>query len=125
MKKFLLLVCCLLVAATAAWGLEVHEGVMTTAVEGREPVDNVEVFLAADGQLSCFTKIAGAVGATEIQHLWYRGEQLMSRVVLPVKSSNWRTWSTKSFLPDWRGDWRVEIRDEEGMLLKTLAFKLI
>ena len=62
MKKILFLVCFLMVCSPAAWGLEVQEAVMTTAVEDHAPVDDVAVFPAADGQLSCFTKMTGAVG---------------------------------------------------------------
>ncbi len=125
MKRILFLVCLLVAFGGTAWGVEVRTGVMTTAIEQRAPIDEVEVFPAADGQLSCFTQITGVSEPTEIVHLWYKGEELMSRVVLPVKSTNWRTWSTKSFLPDWQGAWRVEIRDAAGTLLKTLQFELI
>jgi len=125
MKKVVLMLLMLCAVCNVAWSLEVREGVMTTAVEDRAPVDDVEVFPAADGQLYCFTKITGASGPTEIVHLWYSGEELVSRVVLPVRSESWRTWSTKQFLPGWRGEWRVEIRDSQGTLLKTLRFKLV
>ena len=124
MKKMMLMFFMLLAVGNVAWGIEVREGVMTTAVEDRAPVDDVEVFPAADGQLYCYTKITGATAPTEIVHLWYRGEELMSRVVLPVRSESWRTWSTKQFLPDWQGDWKVEVRDSQGVLLKTLKFRL-
>lgn len=125
MKRVIFLALLLAALCGTAWGFEVQRGVMTTAVEERTPVDDVETFPAADGQLSCFTRLVGAEEPTEIVHLWYWGEQLMSRVVLPVKSSDWRTWSTKSFLPEWRGSWRVEVRAAEGELLKVLRFELI
>lgn len=125
MKRYLVLVVLLVAVCCPAWGIEVQEAVMTTAVENRTPVDDVEVFPSADGQLYCFTRIVGAAEPTEVAYLWYRGEQLMSRAVLQVKSSSWRTWSTKKFLPEWQGPWRVEIRDAAGTLLQTLSFELI
>ena len=48
----------------------------------------------------------------------------MSRVELPVKSTNWRTWSSKKLLEDWPGAWRVEIQDAQGNLLEKLSFVL-
>jgi hypothetical protein len=125
MKRCILMVFLLVATCAGAWGIEVREGVMTTAVENRTPVDEVEVFPAADGQLYCFTQVVGAAQPTEVIHFWYRGDELMSRVVLPVKSADWRTWSTKKFLMEWQGEWRVEIQDTQGKVLKTLAFKLI
>jgi hypothetical protein len=43
---------------------------------------------------------------------------------LPVRSSNWRTWSSKTVLPQWVGQWQVEVLDRDGTLLKTIAFSL-
>lgn len=125
MKKLVLMIFMLLAVSNVAWAIEAREGVMTTAIEDRAPVDDVEVFPATDGQLYCYTKITGATGPTEIVHLWYRGDKLVSRVVLPVRSESWRTWSTKQFLPNWQGEWKVEVRDSQGTLLKTLKFRLV
>lgn len=125
MKSLVMVFFVSFVVCSAAWGVEIEQAVMTTAIEDRTPVDDVEVFPAADGQLYCFTKVVGVGEPTEIVHLWYRGEELMSRVVLPVRSSGWRTWSIKSFLPEWQGAWRVEVRDSQGELLKELEFSLL
>ena len=125
MKKFILAAMILPIFCATAWALDVVDSTMTTAVEDRTPVDHVEVFPAVDGRLYCFTRLAGAEEPTEIAHLWYRDDQLMSRIILPVRSSDWRTWSAKKFLPEWTGEWRVEIRDASGSLLETLEFTLI
>ncbi len=125
MKRFILAAMIFLFFCPTVWGLEVVDSTMTTAVEDRTPVDHVEVFPAVDGQLYCFTRLVGAEEPTEIEHLWYRDNQLMSRVILPVRSPDWRTWSTKKFLPEWAGKWRVEIRGASGSLLETLEFTLI
>ncbi len=125
MKRYMLLVFLMISVCSSAWGVEIRDAVMTTAVENRTPVDNVEVFPSADGQLYCFTRVVGALEPTEVIHLWYRGDELMVRTVLPVRSSSWRTWSTKKFLPEWQGQWRVEIRDAADALLQTLTFDLI
>jgi hypothetical protein len=101
------------------------DAVMTTAIFDREPVDEVEAFPRQNGKLYCFTRILGAEEPVKIYHVWYRGEQLMSRVELPVKSSNWRTWSAKRFLEAWSGEWHVEVQDERGIVLKQVDFKLL
>ena len=93
------LVMCIVLAANLcaghALGLDMADAVITTAVVDREPVDDVEVFPIQDGKLYCFTRITGAGEPTTVYHLWYYGEQLMSRVELPVNSPDWRTWSAK------------------------------
>lgn len=111
-------------ATTGFCAVEVGELVITTAVVDREPVDSVEVFPRQNGKLYCFSRLLGATGETVIYHLWYRDEQLMSRVALPVNSPNWRTWSAKQLLEDWPGNWRVEVEDSEGNLLSEVKFEL-
>ena len=125
MKRFALTLCLLMFFGSAGWCLEIADSVITTAVEDRAPVDRIEVFSAADGRLFCFTRVVGAEEPTEILHLWYHEDQLRSRVLLPVRSPDWRTWSSKKFSPEWRGEWRVEIRDAEENLLESLRFTLI
>jgi len=59
-----------------------------------------------------------------VYHVWYRDEQLMSRVELPVNSPDWRTWSAKRFLEEWPGQWHVEIQDADGNRLRKVDFQL-
>jgi len=63
-------------------------------------------------------------GATVVYHLWYYDEELTSRVVLSVKSSNCRIWSVKELLDDSPGAWRVEIHAADGNQLEELNFDL-
>jgi hypothetical protein len=113
-----------LLPASHVFAFEVADVVITTAVVDREPVDKVEVFPIQNGKLYCFTRIVGADEPTLVYHAWYRGEQLMSRVELPVNSSHWRTWSAKRFLADQPGEWRVEIQDVDGNVLRKVGFVL-
>lgn len=115
---------CLLPFFAGAQAVEIADAVLTTAVVDRELTDRVEVFPRQNGILYCYTRVVGAAGETVVYHLWYYGEELMSRVELPVKSPNWRTWSSKKLLENWPGDSRVEIQDAEGNLLKEMSFEL-
>ena len=111
-------------SATPVWALEVVDAMMTTVIIDREPADRVEVFPVQTGKLYCFSRIIGSENPTVVYHVWYRGKQMMSRVKLPVNSADWRTWSAKSFLEDWSGEWRVEIQDVDGNLLREVGFLL-
>lgn len=127
MSRYLLVASFILLSifsAVRVSALEVVEVVLTTAVVEREPVDRVEAFPRQGGRLYCFTRVAGANEPTEVYHLWYRGEQLMSRVALPVNSPDWRTWSVKRLHEDEPGEWRVEIEDAGGDFLQQIIFEL-
>ncbi len=126
MSRYLLLmsITLMVLSASPVLALEVTDAVITTAVVDREPVDSVEVFPRQNGKLYCFTRIVGANEPAMVYHVWYRGDQLMSRVELPVNSPAWRTWSAKRFLEDWLGEWRVEVQDADGNVLQTVDFQV-
>ena len=127
LKKILGLVSFVIVMGVScahAVDLTVVDGTMTSAVENQMPVDRIESYPADFGKLYCFTRIVGAQGDTEITHVWYYQDNEMARVSLSVRSSNWRTYSSKRFLPQWAGEWKVVILDEEGNEIATIPFKL-
>ena len=67
---------------------------------------------------------SGATDDTWITHVWYCEDQELARVRLPVRSSNWRTWSSKQILPQWKGAWRVEVLVENGEAILIVPFSI-
>ena len=120
----LLIIASLFFLATDAFALRVADAVITTAIEGQMPVDSVEVHPADYGKLFCFTRIVGAEKDLRITHVWYYQDDELARVELSVGSADWRTYSSKRFLPQWAGKWRVVVLDEAGQQLATVPFVL-
>lgn len=108
-----------------ASGLKIERAAAATAVENREPVGEGSEFPAAVGSLFCFTEVHGAEGETAISHVWYFGEQEMARIKLTIRAAVWRTWSQKTIVDTWKGDWRVEVVDESNTVLATVKFKIL
>lgn len=102
--------------------IAIREGVMATTIENRLPSGVGEQFPATVGMLYCFTAIGGAEADTSINHTWYYQDKEMATVALPVRSILWRTWSSKRIMPEWKGNWKVAVTAEDGMLLKTIPF---
>ena len=128
MLKHLLLITLLvlvLIPQAFAAGMSVAEGVITTQVVDRMPVDEIESYPAQQGTLYCFTKIVGAESDTEVTHVWLYQDKEMARVTLPVRSTSWRTMSSKKILPSWAGDWKVQVLDATGQELAVIPFKLL
>lgn len=121
---FLLVILGLLVCSVASAEIRVADAVITTAIEKQMPVDKVEVFSADFGKLFCFTRIVGAERDTKVTHVWYYRDDELARVELPVGSADWRTYSSKRFLPQWAGQWRVAVLAEDGRELATVPFVL-
>ncbi len=125
MKKLLLLVVLLFWGLSAeAVEIKVLDSVITTAIKNQLPVDHIEVYPAGHGKLFCFTRIIGAREETHVTHVWYYQDDELARVSLSVGSADWRTYSSKRFLPQWVGQWRVEVLDENGHELVTVPFEL-
>ncbi len=126
MKKIVLFfICCLVsVSLAGAAELKIADAAITTAIENQMPVDRIETYPADFGKLYCFTRIVGAEENTEITHVWYFEDDEMARVTLAIGSGDWRTYSSKRFLPQWAGNWRVVVLDSQGAILGEIPFVL-
>ena len=128
LKKILILIFLVLTTLTLSFAqaenLKVADGTITTAIKNQLTVDRIETYHADFGKLYCYTRIVGAQDDTEVTHVWYYQDTELARVTLPVKSSDWRTYSSKRFLPQWAGQWRVVILDGEGNEIATIPFSL-
>ncbi len=91
---------------------EVERGVLTTAIENREPVDDLgEIVIDDDAhvqQVFFFTQVKQLDGK-QIIHRWFYRDREMAAVTLNIGSNNWRTYSSKRLRPQWLGEWRVEV----------------
>lgn len=120
--SLLLVVTCMTYVHAAE--LRVADGTITTGIENQLPVDRVDTYPADYGKLYCFTRIVGAAADTEVTHVWFFQDDEMARVTLPIRSGDWRTYSSKRFLPQWAGDWRVVVLDAGQNEIAVLPFRL-
>jgi len=104
--------------------IQIARSAICTDVVEREPVEIGESFNSSVGKLFCFTNIVGVNTPVEITHAWYFGDAEMARVYLPVRSPNWRTYSSKIILASEVGDWHVDVIGSDGEVLKTLEFTI-
>jgi hypothetical protein len=126
---------CLLLVATLLflpWSVLAQEGslavtdiAVTTRIVRGNPVDSVQsISSSAVKDLYCFTKIAATDDAErQIVHVWYHEDEVVTRSILPVRGTSWRTYSKKTIASGMTGNWRVEVLDAEGNLLKTIKFR--
>jgi hypothetical protein len=98
---------------------------LCTGIEERMPTGMAESFSVDVGKVFLWCRVLGAEDSTMIQIAWYCKDEHKATVELPVRSSSWRTWSSKSFLPEWTGDWEVKVLDAGGKELKSIPFKIV
>ena len=102
--------------------LSVEESAIALDVIDRMPVGSDSSFVASVGTVYCWMRVAGAEGEVAIHHVWFHGDQEMADIELRIGGSPWRTWSSKAIVPEWTGDWRVEVRDSAGNVIETIRF---
>jgi hypothetical protein len=110
--------------AAPAPSLNITQMEIAGSVENREPVDVASTFPDTTKMVFCFVEIKDAPKDTSITFVWTMGTNEMGKVTQQVmKSSRWRTWSSKT-VSGMKGDWRVDVVDEAGAVLKSATFKV-
>ena len=139
MKKiyFAVLAFAFLFCAGAALAQEDSTGTMTktsnltaeiafgTGIADRMPVGQADTFSVSVDTVYFWTKIIGAETPTTVNHLWFHDGQKMASVSLPVRAESWRTWSYKTILPEWTGEWKVVVTDDQGKEIASKTFTVV
>ena len=108
--------------SASAQGLSVAESSVATNVVDRMPTGVATMFPANVERVYAWTRIQGAQGDTSVHHVWIHDGMEMADLELSIGGSPWRTWSNKAIMPEWTGDWSVEVRDASGNVLETIRF---
>ncbi|MEO0291098.1 MAG: DUF2914 domain-containing protein [candidate division WOR-3 bacterium] len=105
--------------------IEVKEAYICRNVENRNPVQADTLFESGVGYLYCFTVIKADVPDT-IYHEWVYNNEVKAKVKLFIKtpSENYRTWSKKTIMSLFTGEWTVRIKNAKDSLLKEIKFKI-
>jgi hypothetical protein len=107
-----------------AAALAIARAVVGTGVENSEPAGAAETFPASTEKVYCFIEATNIPKDTEVTFVWSQGGKELSTFNLPLKmGSRWRTFAYKN-LNGMKGDWKVEIKDADGKLLKVVTFKV-
>jgi hypothetical protein len=93
----------------------------TTAIENREPIDQVAFVSNEVEKVFFYTDLRGLEGQT-ISHRWLYNGTVMAHVPFEVRGPRWRVWSSKKLIPDLIGDWTVEIVTAEGEVIAAETF---
>ena len=89
-------------------------------VKEREPVDVSESF-SVDDKVTIWMAVRNPKGKSKVKVVWFKDDVELNTVDINVgKSWRWRTWARRT-VPR-TGDWKVEIRDEDGNTLETVEF---
>jgi len=99
----------------------VARAVFTSSVENREPVDTISTLSNDKNRIYFYTDLRGLGGQT-VTHRWEYDGKTMGEIKFNVGGPRWRVWSSKTLLPQWTGEWRVEILDGAGNKISEASF---
>jgi hypothetical protein len=102
----------------------IARAVIATGVENLEPAGATETFPPTTEKVYCFIEATEVSKDTEVTFVWYHDATELSKFSLPLKEGpRWRTYADKT-LYGMKGDWKVEIQDSAGNVVKELGFKV-
>lgn len=104
--------------------IKVEKIAVCTSVENRQPIGVDSVFTANVGHLYCYIKLVSPTDMSKVSHVWFYQDKQMYKIDLTIKAKTFRTWSSKTILSDWKGDWRVEVQDSTGNIITSTSFKI-
>jgi len=106
--------------AMAEEPIVVRDFVLSHGIDGREPVRETSTFRVEDGRAFAFARIRNAGAPATVRFVWqYDGTTHASIPVNVGQSPGWRTWSSAALRP---GNWRVQLVDASGAVLKEATF---
>lgn len=101
-----------------------EQAVMCEAIENYKPINPAVVFSISQGEVFCFTGFDPVREKTRIFHRWYKRDKLIFTMRLTLSPPKWSSFSRIQLRDADKGPWRVEIRDEDGKIIKTLRFSI-
>jgi len=105
-------------------GFSIVRVVVGTGVANKEPVGVAETFPASTKKVYCFLQASDIAKDTEVSLVWFHDQDEKLKTMLPLKmGKRWRTYANKN-LRGLKGDWKIEIKDAGGNLLKEIKFKV-
>jgi hypothetical protein len=103
---------------------DVSRAAFTSAIEAREPVDQIGQLANDKSSIFFFTEITGMSGKT-ITHRWQYNGETRFEISFQAGADRWRVWSNKTLSPDALGEWKVTVVDEAGNVLREESFAYV
>jgi len=109
-------------APAPAAALAISRMEIAGSVENREPVGIAASFPETQDKVYCYLEFKDVPQDATITYVWTLGQNDMGKVTQQVKkSSRWRTWASKT-IGGMKGNWKVDVMDESGAVLKSATF---
>ncbi|MFQ5605664.1 MAG: DUF2914 domain-containing protein [bacterium] len=107
--------------ATAQSETGVAKCAFTTEIVDREPVNDLDSLSSDINKIYFYTDIRNMEG-NRVTHRWLHDGQTRAEVSFRIGGPRWRVHSSKKLIPEWIGDWKVEVVDSSGSVIHEDSF---
>lgn len=101
------------------------KAVICESIEKHQPVNPAVIFSISQDEVVCYSRFDPVNEKTFIFHKWYKKDKLIFTMRLALSPPRWSTFSRIQMRDEDKGPWRVEIRDENDILLQNLRFSMV
>ncbi len=109
-------------APASAPSLAVSRMEISAGVMDRKPLDIGTTYPASQEKVYCYLEFKDVKKEATVNVVWMLGQNVMDKIPLTIKPSpKFRTWTSKT-INGMRGEWKVEVLDDNGNLLKSTTF---
>jgi hypothetical protein len=99
----------------------VVRSIFTSEVKDREPTDKLTE--SEPKQVYYFTELRDMNGQTAT-HRWEHEGKVITEIKFNVKGNRWRAWSSKNFVPQAAGAWKVSVVNGAGEVISEESFNV-
>lgn len=99
----------------------VMRSIFTSEIKDREPTDKFNS--TSNDKVFYFTELRDMNGQTAT-HRWEHDGKVVAEMKFNVGGNRWRIWSSKSFLPQSSGDWKVSVLNGAGEVISEEILKV-
>lgn len=123
---FLVLLMLAFAGVGQAASLSVSEMAVTTKISKQKPIDSVHrISNRSVKSLYCFVRtVSEETVPTSVRHVWIKDGVVFFDKEFPVKGKRWRTTSSVKVDARSVGNWKVEIRDPAGQVIRSESFRV-
>lgn len=93
----------------------------TSAVENREPTDQLSSVNNNQSEIMYFTELRDMAGQS-VTHRWEHDGKVMAEVPFNVGGNRWRVYSSKKLDPSWTGSWKASVISANGETMSVSTF---
>ncbi len=109
-------------APASAPSLTISRMEISAGVMDRKPLDIGTTYPASQEKVYCYLEFKDVKKETTVNVVWMLGQNEMDKVPLTIKPyPKFRTWTSKT-INGMRGQWKVNVLDDNGSLLRSATF---